>query len=54
MKIERSSMLICLPADVWTRIVFAARESEDERLRSLIEQAIYEAVNPGSQPGSGA
>jgi hypothetical protein len=42
-KIARSAASVSLPADVWTRIVFAAKESDDYRLRSLVEQAVHEA-----------
>ena len=34
---------ISLPSDVWARIIFAAQESDDWRLKSLIEQAVMEA-----------
>ena len=32
--------LIVLDPDVWTKIVWAAKDSEDWRLRTLIEQAV--------------
>lgn len=32
-----------VPSSLWTRIVFAAKESEDWKLRTLIEQAVAEA-----------
>jgi hypothetical protein len=45
---ERSAMTVMLPLDVWSRIVFAAQESEDWKLRTLIEQAVHEARPPAS------
>jgi len=51
---SRSAMQITLPADVWGRIVFAAQESDDWRLRTLIEQAVYEAgLMEGKSPAPG-
>lgn len=35
---------VVLDPDVWTRLVFAAKESEDYRLRQLIEQAVMGPV----------
>lgn len=37
---------ITLDPEVWTRIIFAAKESEDYRLRTLIEQAVMGPVRP--------
>lgn len=33
-----------IDADVWTKIVFAAKESDDWKLRTLIEQAVMGPV----------
>lgn len=37
---------VVLPLSVWTRIVLAARESDDWRLKIEIEQAVQQAKVP--------
>ena len=41
---DQLGMTITLPLDVWSRIVLAAKDSEDWKLRALIEQAVMEAI----------
>jgi hypothetical protein len=44
---------VLVPVDLWTRLVFAAKNSEDARFTSLMEQGVMEArvaFEPGSLP----
>jgi hypothetical protein len=47
---DLSEFRIMLPATVWARIVFAAQETDDWKLRTLIEQAVAEARSLPDEP----
>ena len=43
-------LVVVVPAELWGRIVFAAQESDDWRLKTLLEQAVMEAkIKPASE-----
>ncbi len=50
-RIDHGEMTVTLNAMLWAQIVFAAQESDDWKLRGLIEQAVHEpVVESGGDP----
>ena len=49
-RIDYGTMTVTLNAMLWGQIVLAAQESDDWRLRALIEQAVHEPVGSAEEP----